>query len=312
MNRKAAGLSDLSGYVSAVPTPFRDGRIDEPAFSRFCDWQIGQGIAALVVCGTTGEAPTLTPIEQRRVIQLAVEAADGRVPVIAGAGSASTAHAIELARAAEHARADALLSVVPYYNKPSQDGLYGHFRAIHDATGLPILLYDVPSRCACSLGLETIQRLAELPRIVGLKDASGDLARPALLRRQLGSGFRLFSGDDATALGYFALGGNGCISVTSNVAPRLCIHMHDAKLSGNAAEAEVIAAVLSKLTASLFLESNPAPVKYALRRLGHMSDEVRLPLCGTTERTQHAIRAALEHLSLAEPMPHSRRTSAAA
>ena len=312
MNRKATALSDLNGYVSAVPTPFRDGRIDELAFSRFCDWQIRQGIAALVVCGTTGEAPTLSPLEQRRVIQLAVEAADGRVPVIAGAGSASTAHAIELARAAEQAQADALLSVVPYYNKPSQEGLYGHFRAIHDATLLPILLYDVPSRCACSLGLETIQRLAELPRIVGLKDATGDLARPALLRRQLGSGFRLFSGDDATALGYLALGGNGCISVTSNVAPRLCIQMHEAKMRGAAAEAEVLAALLSKLTASLFLESNPAPVKYALRRLGHMSDELRLPLCSVTDQTQHAIRSALEHLSLAEPMPHARRRPAAA
>jgi 4-hydroxy-tetrahydrodipicolinate synthase len=312
MNRRSTDLTGLSGYVSALPTPFSDGRIDEPAFSRFCEWQIGQGIAALVVCGTTGEAPALTPTEQRRLIRLAVEAAAGRVPVIAGAGSASTAHAIELAQAAEQARADALLSVVPYYNKPSQEGLYGHFRAIHDATGLPILLYDVPARCCCSLGLETILRLAELPRIVGLKDASGDLARPAHLRRQLGSGFRLFSGDDATALGFFAQGGNGCISVTSNVAPRLCIHMHDAGLCGDAAEAEVLAAVLIKLTAALFLESNPAPVKYALRRLGHMSDEVRLPLCATTEPTRRAIAEAIDRLSLTEPAPYRRRTPAAA
>jgi 4-hydroxy-tetrahydrodipicolinate synthase len=300
MRNLSAPLADLAGYVTAVPTPFRDDRIDEPALGRFCDWQIGRGIAALAVCGTTGEAPTLTAAEHGRVIRLAVEAAAGRVPVIAGAGSASTAHAIELAQAAELARADALLAVVPYYNRPSQEGLYGHFRALHDATFLPILLYDVPSRCCCGLEFETILRLAELPRIIGLKDATGAIARAAQLRRRLGGGFRLLSGDDATALGYFAQGGNGCISVTSNVAPRLCIQMHDAWRRGDTVEAEVLSAVLIKLTTALFKETNPVPVKHALHRLGHMSEEVRLPLCPAAEPTRRAIAEALAPLGLAQ------------
>ena len=314
--RTAPALAELAGYASAVPTPFQGEAIDEAAFSRFCAWQIDQGIAALVVCGTTGEAPTLTPAEQRRVIRLAVEAAERRVPIIAGAGSASTAHAIELAQAAEREGADGLLSVVPYYNRPSQEGLYGHFRALHDATGLPILLYDVPSRCCCRLQLDTVLRLAELPRIIGLKDASGDLSRPAHLRRRLGSAFRLFSGEDATSLGFFAEGGNGCISVTSNVVPRLCIHMHDAWVRGDRAEAEILAAVVIKLTAALFLDSNPVPLKHALHRLGWMSEAVRLPLWRAAEPTRHAVAEALGHLGLLDratrPFEAPRRTPAAA
>ena len=316
MTRAPAVLSNLSGYISAVPTPFRDGRIDEAAFGRFCEWQISQGIAALVVCGTTGEAPTLTPAEQARLIRLAVEAAAGRVPVIAGAGSASTAHAIELARAAERAQADALLGVVPYYSRPPQEGLYRHFHALHDATGLPLLLYDVPARCCTGLQLETILRLAELPRILGLKDAPGAQPRPAQLRRRLGGGFRLLSGDDATALGFLAQGGDGCISVTSNVAPRLCIHMHDAWTQGDTAEAATRAAVLVNLTAALFLETSPVPLKHALQRLGRMSEEVRLPLCRAAEPTRQAVALALERLGLASepalPRTLRRRTPAAA
>jgi 4-hydroxy-tetrahydrodipicolinate synthase len=299
VTRTPLPIGDLTGYIAAVPTPFRDGRIDEPAFSRFCDWQIGQGIAALAVCGTTGEAPTLTAVEHTLVIRLAVEAAAGRVPVIAGAGSASTTHAIELAQAAERARADALLSVVPYYNKPSQAGLLGHFSGIHDATHLPILLYDVPARCCCGLEIETILRLAELPRIAGLKDATGAVARAAQLRRRLGMGFRLFSGDDATALGFFAEGGDGCISVTANVAPRLCRQMHAARARGDTAEAEVLGALLARLTAALFAETSPVPVKYALQRLGHMLEEVRLPLCPASRATRCAVNEALAPLGLA-------------
>jgi 4-hydroxy-tetrahydrodipicolinate synthase len=291
-------VADLTGYASAVPTPFRGGLIDEFAFAEFCAWQIAQGIAALIICGTTGEAPTLAPAEQRRLIRLAVETAAGRVPVIAGIGSPSTAQAVELARAAERAEADGLLAVVPYYNRPSQDGLVSHFRAVHDTVRLPVLLYDVPSRCSTGLQIETILRLAELPRIVGLKDASADLARPAVLRRHLGRDFRLLSGDDATALGFFAQGGDGCISVASNVAPRLCQQMHAAWVRGDRAEAEMLTALLGRLTAALFLESNPVPVKYALHRLGRMSDEVRLPLCRAVEPTRNAVSGALARLGL--------------
>ena len=222
MNHHHVGdLRSLTGYVSALPTPFRNGgdSIDEEAFSAFCDWQITQGISALVVCGTTGEAPTLSAEEQRRLVRLAVEASAGRVPVIAGAGSNATAHAAALARTAEAVGADGVLAVVPYYNKPSQEGLYRHFRTLAEAVGIPVILYDVPARTGCALANDTVARLAELPGIVGLKDATGDLARPVHLRRLLGSGFRLFTGEDATVPGYFAQGGDGCISVTSNVAP---------------------------------------------------------------------------------------------
>lgn len=290
-------ISGLAGYLSALPTPFRDGALDEGAFARFAEWQIAEGIAGLVVCGTTGEAPALTPGEQSRVVRLAVEVSDGRVPVVAGAGSNATAHAVALARAAEAAGADALLAVVPYYVKPSQEGLYRHFRAIHDASGLPLILYDVPSRTGCALALATVERLAALPRVRGLKDATGDLARPVRLRRALGERFRLFSGDDATALGFLAGGGDGCISVTSNVAPSLCVSMDAAWRSREIGTAQAIAQALEPLTTALFAESNPVPVKDALHALGRMSDEVRLPLCTAAPETRRAVAAALSGLS---------------
>jgi 4-hydroxy-tetrahydrodipicolinate synthase len=222
------GLATLTGYASALPTPFKGESIDEEAFARFCEWQIGQGISSLVVAGTTGEAPTLSMVEHRRLVRIAAETADGRVPVVAGTGANATGHAIELARQAEQEGADGLLVVTPYYNRPPQQGLYRHFRAIHDAAGLPILLYDVPSRTACALATETILRLAELPRIVGLKDAAGDLTRPVQLRRQLGERFRLFTEDDATAVEFLAAGGDGCISVVSNLVPASCVELHSA------------------------------------------------------------------------------------
>jgi 4-hydroxy-tetrahydrodipicolinate synthase len=298
--------------MTALPSPFRDGQLDEQSFVRFCNWQIAQGITALVVAGTTGESPTLTPAEQVRLVRLAVETAHGRVPVIAGAGSNSTRHAIELARLAEAAGADGLLSVVPYYNRPTQDGLYEHFRAIHDAVGLPILLYDVPARCCCGLALDTIVRLAALPRIVGLKDATGDLSRPARLRRLLGHGFRLYTGDDATALGFFAQGGDGCISVSANVAPRLCVQMHDAWRRGDTEEAEMASELLIKLSCALFAESNPGPVKYALKLMGFMTEEVRLPLCPPTETTRLDIADALLRLGFVGTGHRRRSISAAA
>ena len=295
-------LATLTGYASALPTPFKGDSIDEEAFARFCEWQIGQGISALVVAGTTGEAPTLSMVEHRRLVRIAAETADGRVPVVAGTGANATAHAIELARQAEQEGADGLLVVTPYYNRPPQQGLYRHFRAIHDATGLPILLYDVPSRTACALATETILRLAELPRIVGLKDAAGDLTRPVQLRRQLGERFRLFTGVDATAVEFLAAGGDGCISVVSNLVPASCVELHSAWTCGNDAGARGIARTLAPLTAALFMESNPIPVKLALNLLGFMGAELRLPLCEASDTTRVAVAEALRRLNLMRPL----------
>ena len=300
------GLLRLTGYSSAVPTPFQGCFIDEEAFAAFCEWQIREGVSALVVNGTTGEAPTLTADEQRQLIRLAVDVAGGEVPVIAGAGSNATAHAIQLARQAEFAGADALLVVTPYYNRPSQEGLFRHFEAIHRATKLPILLYDVPSRTGCTFAIETIVRLAALPRVVGLKDATGDLGRPSRLRRLLGGSFRLLSGDDATALDFMAAGGDGCISVVSNVAPRLCVRLHAAWQRGDKAEAQAIASTLAPLAEALFAESNPVPLKYALEAMSWMSADVRLPLCSASEETRGQIAEALAQLRLVpmgKPVP---------
>jgi 4-hydroxy-tetrahydrodipicolinate synthase len=296
-------LSELCGYASALPTPFKHEAIDEEAFAAFCDWQIGQGISALVVNGTTGEAPTLSAREQRRLVRLAGIVAHGRVPVIAGAGANATSHAIELAQQAETAGADGLLIVTPYYNKPSQEGLFRHFRAIHDATDRPIILYDVPSRTGCALTVDTIGRLAELPRIVGLKDATADLTRPRTLRRLLGERFRLFSGDDATAFEFMGLGGDGCVSVLSNVVPKECRRLHLGFAAGEEADARLINERLKPLTAALFAESNPVPLKWALHLMGQMSAEVRLPLCEPDETTKAIVRRALSRLGLIGPNP---------
>jgi 4-hydroxy-tetrahydrodipicolinate synthase len=294
-------VPSLSGYASALPTPFIRDEIDDDAFQSLCDWQIDEGISALVVNGTTGEAPTLLPEEQDRTIRLAVDVARRRVPVIAGAGANSTRHAIELALQAQRAGADALLVVAPYYNKPSQEGLYRHFRAIHDASDLPIILYDVPSRTACGLAIDTIRRLAELERIVGLKDATGDLTRPGLLRRALGRRFRLLSGDDATALDYIGLGGDGCVSVLSNVVPKPCSRLYLAWSRGEQAEARLIERRLRPLATALFLESNPVPLKWALSLMGRMAPDLRLPLCEPAVETRVAVRKALAQAALIGP-----------
>ena len=291
-------VSKLSGYAPALPTPFGDdGNVDVAAFEQFGDRQIRAGATALVVCGTTGEAPTLKPAEHSTLIQIAVAVARGRVPVIAGAGSNSTAHAIELTRDAEAAGADAILSVVPYYNKPTQTGLYEHFRAIAQASGLPIILYDVPSRTVCGLADETIARLAELPKIIGLKDATGDVTRPMRLRSLLGPEFRLLTGDDATALAFISQGGNGCISVTSNVAPGLCRNMFLACRQGQISSAQRWAIPVAQLTAVLFRETSPSPLKYALSLLGLMSPKVRLPLVELTSQTKAEVAAAMTQVS---------------
>ena len=290
-------ISRLSGYAPALPTPFGiDGAIDTDAFGEFCHRQIRHGATALVVCGTTGEAPTLSPAEHVTLIQIAVDVARRQVPVIAGTGSNSTSHAIELTKEAETAGADGILSVVPYYNKPTQAGMYEHFRAIAQSTGLPIILYDVPSRTACGLADETVMRLAELPRIIGLKDATGDVMRPARLRDLVGPNFRLLTGDDATALAFLAQGGDGCISVTSNVAPGLCRNMFLACRQGQTATTQRWAKPIAKLTAALFRESSPAPLKCALNLLGMMSAKVRLPLVEVTDATKAEIAAVMAQL----------------
>jgi 4-hydroxy-tetrahydrodipicolinate synthase len=287
-------VSKLTGYAPALPTPFDDhGNIDSTAFEKFCDRQLEDGATALVVCGTTGEAPTLNRAEHDALIRIAVGVAQGQIPVIAGAGSNSTAHAIELTKAAEAAGADAILSVVPYYNKPTQEGLRAHFGAIAQSTGLPIILYDVPARTGCNLADETVVRLADDPQFIGLKDATGDITRVPRLRRLVGPEFRLLSGDDATALPFFAQGGNGCISVTSNVAPGLCRSMYLASKLGQPVQAARLAEVLAKLTAVLFSEANPVPVKYALSLLGIMPARVRLPLVELQSATKADIAFVL-------------------
>jgi 4-hydroxy-tetrahydrodipicolinate synthase len=290
-------VSRLSGYAPALPTPFdNDGNIDSAAFERFCDRQIQAGATALVVCGTTGEAPTLSPAEHRTLIRIAIGASCGQVPVVAGAGSNSTEHAVELTRDAEARGADAILSVVPYYNKPTQAGLLAHFRSVAQSTGLPIILYDVPSRTACGLTDETVVRLAEMPHFIGLKDATGDVTRPGRLRSLVGPDFRLLSGDDATALAFFAQGGNGCISVTSNVAPSLCRSMFLACKQGEMAKAQRLANKVAQLTSALFRETNPVPLKYALSLLGIMSPGVRLPLVELTEQTKAELSVIIRQM----------------
>jgi 4-hydroxy-tetrahydrodipicolinate synthase len=295
-------VAKLSGYAPALPTPFDDnGDVDGEAFERLCGLQIACGATALVVCGTTGEASTLTLAEQGGLIRIAAAASRGRVPVIAGAGSNATDHAITSAKDAEALGADAVLSIVPYYNKPTQGGLYAHFREIAVSTGLPVILYDVPSRTACSLADATIARLAELPRIIGLKDASGDVTRPSRLRALLGPDFRLLSGDDALGLAFLAQGGDGCISVTSNVAPGLCRNMFLAWRQGPAARAQRLARPIAQLTAALFCETNPVALKYALSLFGLMSPRVRLPLVELSDQYKPGIAAILAELCDACP-----------
>jgi len=295
-------VSKLAGYAPAVPTPFDDrGDVDSAALETFCDRQIQEGATALVVCGTTGEAPTLSMEEHCTLIRLAAGVSSGRVPVIAGAGSNSTDHAIELTRDAEASGADAVLSVVPYYNKPTQTGLYEHFRAIAQSTALPVILYDVPSRTVCRLSDDTVARLAELPQIIGLKDATGDVTRPPRLRPRVGKDFRLLSGDDATALPFLVQGGNGCISVTSNVVPGLCRSIYLAYKQGQMQRAQSLAHQVAQLTAALFRETNPVPVKYALSLLGLMAPSVRLPLVELTDQTKSELAQVIAQMREQHP-----------
>ena len=268
----------FKGAITALVTPFQAGAVDEPAFCNLVERQIAAGIHGLVPVGTTGETATLSHDEHRRVVELCVRTARGRVPVIAGAGSNATAEAIELARYAKAVGASAVLVVTPYYNRPSQDGLISHYTAIHEAVDLPILVYNVPSRTSLDATNETLTRLAKLPRIVGVKDATGDLVRASLQRLTCGSDWNMLSGDDPSALGYMAHGGHGCISVTSNVAPEACAKFMDACLIGNWSAALALQDRLVHLHKALFLDASPAPTKFALAHLGLCSEECRLPI----------------------------------
>jgi len=287
---------ELRGSITALVTPFRDGRVDESAFWRLVERQMAAGTHGLVPCGTTGESVTLSTDEHRRVVELCVEAAAGRVPVIAGAGANDTRKAIELVRAAQNAGADAALVVTPYYNRPSQAGLVAHYAAIADACDLPVVLYDVPSRTGVTMTVETVAACAERATVIGVKDAVGDMARTTLMQAACGPEFILLSGDDPSALGYAAHGGRGCISVTSNVAPEACAAFQDACLRGDFAGARALQAQLIGLHRALFFDASPAPAKYALSRLGLCAEEVRAPLLpcaeGVRPRVEAAMRAA--------------------
>lgn len=291
-------MKALTGSITALVTPFRDGAVDERAFQDLVERQIAQGTHGLVPVGTTGESATLTDAEHERVIRLCVEAAAGRVPVIAGAGSNDTAYAVSMAKRVEGFGADAVLAVTGYYNRPSQPGLIAHFTALNDAVGLPIIVYNVPARTASDIAVETLGALSKLPRIVGVKDATGDLARVALHRRACGADFIQLSGEDMTAVGFNAMGGTGCISVSSNVAPGLCAAMQEATRDKDYDKARALQDRLAPLHDALFSDTSPGPAKYALSLLGLCTDEVRLPLVGPSEASKQQVRAALQELDL--------------
>jgi 4-hydroxy-tetrahydrodipicolinate synthase len=286
------------GSFTALVTPFQNGTLDEQAFRALVVWQIDEGTNGLVPVGTTGESPTLSHDEHKQVVEWCIEEARGRVPVIAGAGSNSTREAIDLARHAEKAGADAVLVVTPYYNKPTQEGLYQHFKAINDAIGIPIIIYNIPSRSVIDMSIETMKRLYELRNIAGVKDATASMVRVSQQRAALGPDFTQLSGEDATALGFMAHGGHGCISVTSNVAPRLCAEFQSACLRGDYAAALKLQDKLMPLHQNLFIETNPAPAKYALSVLGKCEDTVRLPMVVLSDRSKAAVRDAMVHAGL--------------
>jgi len=283
------------GSMPALITPFKDGKFDEAGFRALVDWQISSGSHGLVPVGTTGESPTLTHEEHRRVVNVCVDEARGRVPVIAGAGSNNTSEAVELARHAEKAGADAVLVVTPYYNKPTQEGLYRHFKAINDAVGIPIIIYNIPPRSVIDMSIDTMKRLYELPNIVGVKDATGDLARVSKQRHAMGPDFIQVSGEDMTALAAMAAGGHGCISVTANVAPGLCAALMEAALKGDFVEALRLQDKLTPLHAAIFLEPGVCGVKYASTLIGRTRNEMRLPLVPIGEATEAVIRRAMVH-----------------
>jgi 4-hydroxy-tetrahydrodipicolinate synthase len=286
------------GSYVALITPFDGERVDEDALVRLVDWHIEQGTDGLVPVGTTGESPTLSHDEHKRVVELTVKTAAGRVPVVAGAGSNNTLEAIDFSLHAEKSGADALLHVAGYYNRPNQEGMYQHFKAVHDACHLPIIIYNIPPRCVVGLDIDTLVRLSELPRIVGVKDATTDLARPGRERIRIKKEFSWLSGEDATAVAYNASGGQGCISVTANVAPALCAGMQAACLSGDYRAALEYQDRLMPLHEALFAEPSPAGAKYAVSRLGHCGESCRLPIVPLSAATRSLIDQAMEQAGL--------------
>jgi 4-hydroxy-tetrahydrodipicolinate synthase len=289
----------FKGSLVALITPMQaDGAIDEKALERFVNWQIGEGTHGLVPVGTTGESPTLSHEEHRRVVEITIAAAGGRVPVIAGAGSNSTEEAVSLARHAKSAGADAVLVVTPYYNKPTQEGLYLHFTAIAEKADIPVVIYNIPGRSVVDMSVETMARLAKHPNIVGVKDATANLTRPLHTRRAIGPDFCQLSGEDHTALAHLVAGGAGCISVSANVAPRLIAVMHNAWIRGDMAEAIALQHRLVPLHDAMFVETNPGPVKYAAHLLGFGTPDCRLPLAPVSEATRNQVRAALVEVGL--------------
>ncbi|HVJ40892.1 MAG TPA: 4-hydroxy-tetrahydrodipicolinate synthase [Dongiaceae bacterium] len=291
-------MTEFKGSITALITPFRNGNLDEAGFQKFVEWQIKSGIDGVVPVGTTGESPTLSHEEHKRVVELCIETVAKRVPVIAGTGSNSTAEAIDLTLHAQKAGADAALVIVPYYNKPTQEGQYQHFKAVHDATDIPIIIYNVPGRTVANMSVETMARLSKLPRIVGVKDATADLARPALQRLASGTAFRQLSGEDATALPFLIQGGHGCISVTSNVAPALTAQLQAAWRQGDLKTAMTINERLTPLHEAMFCETSPGPVKYAAELLGLASGELRLPMVEISDASKAKVQAALKSAGL--------------
>jgi 4-hydroxy-tetrahydrodipicolinate synthase len=286
------------GSMPALVTPFRDGKIDEESFRGLIDWQITAGSHGLVPVGTTGESPTLSHEEHRRVVDICVDETRGRVPIIAGAGSNNTHEAIELARHAEKVGADAVLVVTPYYNKPTQEGLYRHFKAVNDSVDIPIVIYNIPPRSVVDMSVDTMKRVFDLKNVVGVKDATGNIGRISQQRHAMGPGFIQLSGDDITALACMAAGAHGCISVVANVAPALCAELMEAVFKGDYRHALKIQDRLTPLHQAIFVEPGVCGAKYALSVLGRARNEVRLPMTPVTEPVEAVIRRALVHAGL--------------
>ena len=289
----------FKGSLPALVTPFKDGKVDEKAFQELIEWQIGEGSHGLVPVGTTGESPTLSHDEHRRVVEICIEVAAGRVPVIAGCGSNNTIEAVDLSVHAEKSGADAVLIVTPYYNKPNQGGLYQHFKAINDAIGIPIIIYNIPPRSIIDMSVETMAKLfKDCKNIIGVKDATADLQRVSMQRHVAGREFCQLSGEDGTALGFMAHGGHGCISVTANVAPRLCAEFQEACMKGDFETALDFQDRLMPLHRAMFLEPSPGGAKFGLAVLGRIQNELRLPLTTVSEPVQNEIRSAMVHAGI--------------